>query len=334
MPITIDNGIDVFEFYNDPKGFFAKKALGQDRYDKIFKDKERIPKERFGKFFTDDYYEFDPWGQFIFRGQRDPRWLLQTSLERHDSCFGEQSKSSDIRSLERMMLREYQRHYKRLGGASIEKDAYHEWFASMQHHGAPTRLLDFSYSYYVALYFAIKNITAPIIPDTGLVSFSVFAVNYPFIEYQRNRFLDEEVIALFEGRRGDSQGKTTEIQKVTVEKVLNKGVLLVTPFHLNTRLTRQRGTFLMPTDITGSFMDNLSAIVTDEKGIVLSEKVLKITFSLSFKELLYVYRQLLNMNISVQTLFDDTLNTLGEVLQMKMKLAKYTDLLAESKQRV
>ena len=32
-----------------------------------------------------------------------------------------------------------------------------EWASIMQHHGAPTRLLDFSYSIYVAAYFAFER---------------------------------------------------------------------------------------------------------------------------------------------------------------------------------
>ncbi len=34
---------------------------------------------------------------------------------------------------------------------------YLEWLSIMQHFGAPTRLLDFTYSIYIALYFAIEH---------------------------------------------------------------------------------------------------------------------------------------------------------------------------------
>ncbi len=37
------------------------------------------------------------------------------------------------------------------------EDDHLSWIAAMQHHGVPTRLLDWTYSPYVALFFAVAN---------------------------------------------------------------------------------------------------------------------------------------------------------------------------------
>ena len=44
----------------------------------------------------------------------------------------------------------------------------------MQHHGAPTRLLDFTYSIYIAAYFALENADPKADPDG---SCAIWAVN-------------------------------------------------------------------------------------------------------------------------------------------------------------
>lgn len=58
---------------------------------------------------------------------------------------------------ERENLIEYQSRVRHcLHDLSGEND-YSSWFSLMQHHGAPTRLLDISESIFVALYFATSN---------------------------------------------------------------------------------------------------------------------------------------------------------------------------------
>ena len=58
------------------------------------------------------------------------------------------------------IIRRFKRQYHLYSSASPDFDDHVEWLAIMQHHGAPTRLLDITYSPYVALYFALEGYVA------------------------------------------------------------------------------------------------------------------------------------------------------------------------------
>jgi len=91
--------------------------------------------------------------RWIFRGQRSSKWRLATSLERACNSFKLKISQNGL-ALEKVLLREFQRrfhHYQ----SYVPKDNI-ELLAYMQHFGAPTRLLDWTYSLHVAVYFAIE----------------------------------------------------------------------------------------------------------------------------------------------------------------------------------
>ena len=85
---------------------------------------------------------------WVFRGQYDASWPLQTSLERAAKDHAdwvidfrsEERVILDFRNLTRLLLPHVERHIDSL--------------AAMQHYGVPTRLLDFSRSFFIALFFA------------------------------------------------------------------------------------------------------------------------------------------------------------------------------------
>ena len=85
---------------------------------------------------------------FAFRGRTSADEELSTSLARL---------GGDVRSLEAYLLRNF-RKYARRGDVAF--DSVWDWLALGQHHGLPTRLLDWTYSPYVALHFATGNLDA------------------------------------------------------------------------------------------------------------------------------------------------------------------------------
>jgi hypothetical protein len=112
---------------------------------KVFRTKA-ISWSDIGKYQDDDS---------IFRGHRCAIWPLETSLER--TCMRLYSSLEDAPTMEKTLLREFRR---RLHHYSVNVPSSQEplrWLSLMQHHGAPTRLLDWTYSIYIASYFALEH---------------------------------------------------------------------------------------------------------------------------------------------------------------------------------
>ena len=94
-----------------------------------------------------------PW---VFRGQRNATWKLTSSYERARKRLGLFKLNEQLsRISEYTELEEFKRNASHL--LPREPSCQLEWLALMQHYGAPTRLLDFSESPFVALYFALDG---------------------------------------------------------------------------------------------------------------------------------------------------------------------------------
>ena len=94
---------------------------------------------------------------WLFRGLSRPR-TLRTSLERIVLDAG--WPLSDAAKVEVQLLKDFKRHA-HFYISSVPRDGdLIGWLALMQHHGAPTRLLDWTYSFYVAAFFALAGATS------------------------------------------------------------------------------------------------------------------------------------------------------------------------------
>jgi hypothetical protein len=89
---------------------------------------------------------------WFFRGHRSLDWKLETSLERASRrCKAPQ------REYEKRIFEEFRRHAHTYLARTPKDEDTLEWLALMQHYGAPTRLLDFTTSFWIALFFAFEQ---------------------------------------------------------------------------------------------------------------------------------------------------------------------------------
>jgi hypothetical protein len=99
--------------------------------------------------FTDSWFPNEPtWGPW-FRGEADANWRLRPKLYR------DPQPTRDISALDDEFRQEF---IVRAPSLSPERPQNSwEWYFLMQHSGAPTRLLDWTESALIALYFAVRN---------------------------------------------------------------------------------------------------------------------------------------------------------------------------------
>lgn len=232
-----------------------------------------------------DRYDAFQSGKWCFRGDQRHELGLKTSLERAaiDRWGCEWSEMPEI---EEGLLRRFKREaHLYLAHEPVEGDRI-GWFSLMRHHGAPTRLLDWTYSFFVALYFAIAR-TPP--DETPLL----LAMNL-----DRLRGKVEGRDHLRELLAEDPNAK----REGTVNAIIDHAppvplVFPLNPWRMNRRLVLQQAVFIVPGDITRPFMENLEAV--DAPGSLIEE----VPLSPDREFLKSVTRNLLAMNMSSAALF-------------------------------
>lgn len=183
----------------------------------------------------------------IFRGQRED-WSLKPKLLRVLESF--EIEPGNYKNRENNMLREFQ---SRIGlYVSIipkPKDLLGE-YSLMQHYGAPTRLLDFSHSLYIAAYFAVEDVTHK---EDSII----WCINEWMV---LNKTAPLDNCSAADGNLKESQyEKMRELAKSEFSTSSDKtsGLLILQPREKNERISRQQGLFLFSRTLSESIEDAL-----------------------------------------------------------------------------
>ena len=169
---------------------------------------------------------------WTFRGHSDARWSLQSTLARRFISTGIDSRAWPEQ--ENRILRIFKRKaHLFLDHIPDDADSF-RWLGMMQHHGAPTRLLDFTWSFYVAAFFALEGATRDA---------AIWAVNLNALE---------ESVKLGD-RRKVSPYKLGPWVAGNYEKYFLDNSLSFAvygePRIMNQRLIAQSGTFIIPSTL-------------------------------------------------------------------------------------
>ena len=105
------------------------------------------------KLYHDKFQQPDP--LWVFRGLTKFDSKLETTLERAAKRFGVDF--TDLPNLEDGLLRHFKRQAHRYLTHLPQADDPIQWLALMRHYGAPTRLMDWTFSFFVAVYFAVEE---------------------------------------------------------------------------------------------------------------------------------------------------------------------------------
>lgn len=169
-------------------------------------------------------------GGFVYRGHASADWSLSSSLER--ACTRHGFSLTHLPKFEEDILIDFQRRAHLYVNNLPGKDDLLEWFSLMQHYGAPTRLVDFTKSLYIAAFFAMEDSE-----DDA----AIWCINMDVVE---NNALFEDI---------------DELLSANSDSLTEVGVL--EPHILNERVSIQQGLFAIPANIREPFTENLANTV-------------------------------------------------------------------------
>ncbi len=220
---------------------------------------------------------------WAYRGQANAQWILNNAIERTDFV-------SFHKNIESQFVAEFQRGARNYLSKDETPEHLIEWLALMQHHGAPTRLLDFSRSPFIAAYFAFEFC---LMKEDNYIA--IWCMNVEHLKKKSLRVLSKE----FGTELKASQNLINEKLFERVFYQNNKNLVFpVEPFRMNRRYSLQQSIFVSTGRSATPFMEQLLFLGTD-----LSKAVVRLEIPATEKKV--ALRDLQLMNLNRASLFPD-----------------------------
>lgn len=244
---------------------------------------------------------------WVYRAQHE-NGELETTFER--ACQNSHlTLDSDAPGTEGNMIREFARVYDGDDRENVQNDKLY-CLSLMRHYGAPSRLLDFTYSMYVAVYFALecaydnvpKKASGELDYENPIRSCAIWCIDTKELVARINdKYKDKypELIANITARSDDSRRENKTFLPLYMENKY-KFVGHENPLPLHRRLHLQQGTFLCPGNISVPFMENLLYPYRDYGK---TDKIRKIICRFQVSDLQEAFKQSMRMNMTREGLF-------------------------------
>lgn len=243
-------------------------------------------------------------GEYIFRGQANSQWGLLPALER---VVGTENYRTGVKKYEAYSLMTFKKRFELYNKTNFHPASLLSWLSTMQHYGIPTRLLDFTESPYVALYFALEAYN-PLSKN----DFSLYAINYK--EYMNCSI---EKIKSIDHSFDETPNSIATHSDASFDQIadLNSDIVWITePGVYNERIDKQRGCFLISGNIEKSLEEALALSMYSECSMQ------KILISANLYE--SIYRLLGKMNLTGKSIYGDME---GLTKSIRMELQFYSN---------
>jgi hypothetical protein len=267
--------------------------------------------------------------RWIFRGHADATWQLESTIERafKDSWRNRKetwlwNKATVLKHLEGQLAFDFASKAQ-LYGLSVSLEKPVELLSAMRHFGTPTRLIDWTYSPFVALYFAFEQqhhakeaavwaldvaalhraATVKVLPVEKLAEGSRLRPPIRYIDFSRDDVFQEHVLPDL-----DSYHRSELLGEPTLEIVVP-----LLPRAQNERISAQQGLFICASQLGSSVMAQTQKLMRGAR----TEWVRKIVIPRTLRQ--EALRRLFQMNVHPLSLFPGP-DGLGQFAKQKAEL--------------
>lgn len=254
--------------------------------------------------YLSEWSENHPEGRYMFRGHADSSWTLEPTIDR----LGVNSSQVELESLSK-----FQRGIPVFATAKdisfLNTPQKHlEWLAIMQHHGAATRLLDFSESPFIAAFFAMANL------NTENKEKCIWALPLEVLDSKNKNDLQNEL------KKNTLQDIYSDLNLKSTRTAWKNILGYSNPVMQFERIFRQQGTFIYSLSDKRNFFSLLRDYF-DDKTFDTTPMIKLVVKRMSRDKISQAIKDLKTMNITYSSLFPDIDGYSKDILMMQ-----YTDI--------